>query len=126
MALDIDFTGSTTDIVVEVIGLTHGSMGFDGDTHTLERIVALLENTELGEMDEDFIAQQDVTAAAIGVVGILWNRYTGGGASAAATCSLFHALGRETELGWLVREGNYSEYNRQRVSELLLERRVTV
>lgn len=125
MALDIDFTGSTTDIVVEVIGLTHGHMGFDGDTHTLERIVALLENTELGEMDEDFIAQQDVTAAAIGVVGILWNRYTGGGASAAATCSLFHALGRENELGWLVREGNYSEYNRQRVSELLLERRVT-
>lgn len=117
MALDIEFNGSTTDTVKEVIGYTHGRMGFNGETRTLDRIVAVLDNPEFA-----IVKREDgASKAAEAVREILWNRFSGGGASAAATCSLFHALGREDELGWVVGEGHYGNYDREYVSDAIAE-----
>lgn len=125
MALDIDFNGTTADTVREVIGTTHDHMGFKGDTRIVARIVAALENSELAVMDEDF-RPQDATEAASKIRQILWSAYTGGGASAAATCSLFHALGRENELGWITGEAHYGEFDRRQATEKVAERRMAM
>lgn len=98
------FENETTENVVrKVLGLTYDRFGFKNDTHTVERVVEILAQPIPATVDE--------SEAAGKVREILWNRYTGGGASAGATCNLFFALGRENELGWVIGEAHYTEWD---------------
>jgi hypothetical protein len=98
------FENETTETVIrKVLGLTYDRFGFKNDTHTVERVAAILA--------EPVPADASEYEAAGKVREVLWNRYSGGGASAGATCNLFFALGRESELGWVIDEAHYTQWN---------------
>jgi hypothetical protein len=98
------FENETTETVIrKVLGLTYDQFGFKNDTHTVERVTALLAEPVPADSSEYEVAGK--------VREVLWNRYSGGGASAGATCNLFFALGREEELGWVIDEAHYTQWN---------------
>lgn len=98
------FENETTETVIrKVLGLTYDRFGFKNDTSTVERVAALLA----AEIPEDVSTSE--TAGKVRE--ILWNRYSGGGASAGATCNLFYALGRQDELGWVTEEAHYGQFD---------------
>lgn len=99
----IVFNAPTEEIVREVLGLTYSTWGFQSETTLIERIVTLLDDPAMKVQDE---GESDASIAASEIRELLWNRYTGGGISAAATCQLFMALGRMKELGWIREEAN--------------------
>ena len=88
-------TATTEDIVRIVLGKTYDRFGFGEDAEFVTDIANIMEAptaTYEGGMSE----------AAEAVRNRLWGRYTGGGASASATCDLFRAMRRENELGCLI------------------------
>jgi hypothetical protein len=98
------FENETTETVIrKVLGLTYNQFNFQNDDRTIERIAEILAKPIPTEVDESEAAGE--------VREILWNSYTGGGASAGATCDLFFALGRENELGWVMGEAHYTEFD---------------
>lgn len=74
--------------------------------HSEEMLVEYLMNPEMAvhEYDDD----SEPSIAAEKVRSSLWS-VGSGTTSAYITCELFHALGRESELGWLPEEGNYKK-----------------
>ena len=97
------FENETTETVIrKVLGLTYDRFGFKNDTNTVERVAAILAETVPADGESEVAGR---------VREILWNRYTGGGASAGATCNLFYALGREDELGWVIEEAHYTQWD---------------
>lgn len=94
---------NTETIIRKVLGLTYDRFGFKNDTSTVERVAELLAL----EVPTD----KSKAKAAGKIREILWNRYTGGGASAGATCNLFYALGRQDELGWVIEEAHYTQFD---------------
>lgn len=98
------FENETTETVIrKVLGLTYDRFGFKNDTSTVERVAAILA--------EPLPTDGRKSKAAGKVREILWNRYTGGGASAGATCNLFYALGRQDELDWVIDEAHYGQFD---------------
>jgi predicted DNA-binding protein (MmcQ/YjbR family) len=94
-------TTSTESVVRTVLGKMYDRFGFNDDQKLISEIVEILNDPEKGEpLDESFAG----TDAAYEIREKLWNRYSGGGASATATADLFHTLGRESELGWLLED----------------------
>lgn len=87
-------TVTTSDIVRTVLGKTYNRFGFSEDTDLIADIVTVVETPTI-------TYEGGMSDAAETVRNRLWSRYSGGGASASATCDLFVALGRENELGWL-------------------------
>jgi hypothetical protein len=85
---------TTEETVREVLGKTYDRFGFSEDVEFVRDIVVLMETPTV-------TYEGGMSDAAEAVRNRLWGRYTGGGASASATCDLFVALGRENELGWL-------------------------
>lgn len=88
-------TATTEDIVRIVLGKTYDRFGFGEDAEFVTDIANIMETpttTYEGEMSDAAEAVRDR----------LWGRYTGGGASASATCDLFRAMRRENELGGLI------------------------
>jgi hypothetical protein len=98
MELDIK-TATTENVVRTVLGKMYDRFGFGKDTHLISEIVTILDDPEKSKLDDEV-----VTPAASEIREMLWNRYSGGGASATATADLFHTLGRQNELGWLLEE----------------------
>lgn len=94
---------NTETVIRKVLGLTYDRFGFKNDTSTVERVAALLAEPVLADGSESETAGK--------VREILWNRYSGGGASAGATCNLFFALGRQDELGWVIGEAHYGQFD---------------
>lgn len=94
-------TATTENVVRTVLGKMYDRFGFDKDTRLISEIVTILDDPEKSKplSDEDV-----VTLAAAEIRETLWNRYSGGGASATATADLFYTLGRQNELGWLLEE----------------------
>lgn len=90
----------TETIAATVLDATYRHFGFTKDSPTFGRIMANLNNNT----DEGEYGTPEASGAAEKVREILWNTYSGGGASAAATCNLFYALGRQNELGWVAGE----------------------
>lgn len=98
------FENETTETVIrKVLGLTYDRFGFKNDTRTVERVAELLAL--------EVPADKSKAKTAGKIREILWNRYTGGGASAGATCNLFYALGRQDELGWVIEEAHYTQFD---------------
>jgi hypothetical protein len=87
-----------TEVVVrDVLERDYRWYWFTEDTEALGQVVDLLS---VPASEEDPLAE---TAGKVRA--ILWqSRHASGGQSAAATCSIFHALGRQRELGWVARE----------------------
>lgn len=94
-------TATTENVVRTVLGKMYDRFGFNKDTRLISEIVTILDDPEKSKplSDEDV-----VTLAAAEIRETLWNRYSGGGASATATADLFYTLGRQNELGWLLEE----------------------
>lgn len=88
-------TATTEDIVRKVLGKTYDRFGFGEDAEFVTDIVVLIETPTV-------TYEGGMSDAAEAVRNRLWGRYSGGGASASATCDLFRALRRENELGWLI------------------------
>lgn len=82
-------------IVRDVLTRTYGRYWHVGDKETLARVVEILNDTALVK-DPHFEAASRVRAA-------LWQGTVLGGPSAAATCNVFFAVGREDELGSIAR-----------------------
>lgn len=103
----------TEEITRVVLGATYGAWGFHNEPSLMNSLMEVVEDVEKREIDESYGAT--ASPAAEEVREILWNRYSGGGVSAIATCNLFYALGRQDELGWVRAEaGNYSDYAYER------------
>lgn len=100
MELDIKTT-TTENVVRTVLGKMYDRFGFGNDTRLITEIVAILGDPEKNAPFEEGFA---ITDAAYEIREKLWNRYSGGGASATATADLFYTLGRQNELGWLLEE----------------------
>lgn len=92
-------TTTTENVVRAVLGKMYDRFGFNDDTQLINQIVTVLDDPAMSEL-----AHEDVTHAASEIREVLWNRYSGGGASATATADLFYTLGRQNELGWLLEE----------------------
>lgn len=90
----------TNEAVRKVLGRTYDRFGFSRDEGLIADITSVMEDSSKA-IPED---EGDASPAAEYIRQRLWNRYTGGGASASATSDLFHALGREQELGWVVEQ----------------------
>lgn len=98
----------TKEVTQVVLGATYGAWGFHNEPSLMERIMDVLGSDEKREIDETYGGT--ASPAAEEVREILWNRYSGGGVSAIATCNLFYALNRQDELGWVRAEaGNYED-----------------
>jgi hypothetical protein len=87
----------TTEAVSKVLGKTYDRFGFNNDKELIAHFVEILEDPAQAVPEDE----GDASPAAERIRTHLWNRYTGGGASASATSDLFYALGREKELGWV-------------------------
>lgn len=98
---------STEAIVRDVLGMTYDQFGFQQDTELIADIVKVLD--DINKMVKDNDDPNDASEAAEYVRECLWNRFSGGGASAGATTGLFFMLGREDELGWVRGESRYSD-----------------
>lgn len=110
---------NTEEAVREVLGLTYDGFGFQKDTSTIDRIVAIVDDatkrgSEYGDRASDAAAKVRET---------LWNRYSGGGASAGATVELFIMLDREDELGWVKDEAHYRPYMAEELPFKILKAR---
>lgn len=97
MGIHMETKPTTENIVRTVLGKTYDKVGFSAETELVAEIVTIIDNSLVGVDPHGDGASE----AAEAVREKLWNRYTGGGASAYATCDLFIALGRENELGWI-------------------------
>jgi hypothetical protein len=88
---------ATEAIVRNVLERDYGWYWFTDDAEALGQVVELLSVPVNGE---------DPLAETAGKVrALLWqSRHVSGGQSATATCSIFNALGRQAELGWVSRE----------------------
>lgn len=86
----------TEEKVIEVLEPLYGPWGFV-KTNLPAKFAELL-NDDTKAVVED---EGDASEAASEIRATLWNYYTGGGASASATCQLFYTLGRQNELGWV-------------------------
>lgn len=86
----------TEEKIVEVLGKVYNQFGFD-QSDLPAKFAELLNDPSKAVMEDE----GDASEAAEKIRERLWNRYTGGGASASSTCALFYALGRENELGWV-------------------------
>lgn len=88
---------STETVVRDVLVRDYKWFWSTDDTGTFERVAEILDGSALGD--------DPLTDTAGRVRAVLWqSRHVNGGPSAAATCSIFHALGRQDELGWVARE----------------------
>lgn len=97
----MEATKTTTENVVRtVLGKMYDRFGFNKDAPLINQIVAVLDDPEKAKLTDDDVVGQ----AASEIRETLWNRYSGGGASATATADLFYTLGRQNELGWLLEE----------------------
>lgn len=90
----------TALVVRTVLGRTYDRFGFHRDTELTKDIVSVMDDPSKSVLRHE----GDASPAARYVRERLWNNYSGGGASASATADLFHALGREKELGWVVEQ----------------------
>jgi hypothetical protein len=90
----------TNTAVRTVLGRTYDRFGFRRDTELVNDIVSVMDDPSKSVLRHE----GDASPAAKYVRERLWNNYSGGGASASATADLFHALGREKELGWVVEQ----------------------
>lgn len=93
-------TTTTENVVRTVLGKMYDRFGFSKDAPLINEIVTALNDPEKGKLADDEVVGQ----AASEIREKLWNRYSGGGASATATADLFYTLGRQNELGWLLEE----------------------
>lgn len=93
-------TTTTENVVRVVLGKMYDRFGFNKDAQLINQIVTVLDDPEKSKP----LSDDDVTHAAAEIRETLWNRYSGGGASATATADLFYTLGRQNELGWLLED----------------------
>lgn len=97
----------TESIVRIVLGHTYNGFGFQNHDELIAGIIETLNNPEF--TTPEYEGETEASAAAAKIRETLWNRYSGGGASATATCNLFYSLRREEELGWI--RGEAGDYN---------------
>lgn len=86
----------TEEKVIEILEPLYGSWGF-AKTKLPAKFAELLNDSTKSVVEDE----GDASEAASEIRETLWNYYTGGGASASATCQLFYTLGRQNELGWV-------------------------
>jgi hypothetical protein len=96
----------TEESVIEILEPLYGSWGF-AKTNLPAKFAALLNDAEKSSVEDE----GDASEAASEIRSDLWNYYTGGGASASATCQLFYTLGRQNELGWVEGEAPGFRFN---------------
>ena len=84
----------TVDTVKTVLGKVYNQFGFE-TSGLAERFADLLNDPAKSVTDDD------ASEAAAAIRKTLWSYYSGGGASASATCDLFYTLGRQDELDWI-------------------------
>lgn len=119
MAEALNSNQTTEETVREVLGMTYDQWGFDEDAEQIANIVALLEDESKRTADTSL---EQTSEAALEIRETLWNRYSGGGASASATCQLFLVLGRTDELGWIISEANgFKQWQQEMFLEKLAE-----
>lgn len=104
-----EMTVTETESVVRIVlGHTYDRFEFQNDEELIASIVKTLNNSEYAKLEHK--GKTEASAAAAKIRETLWNRYSGGGASATATCNLFYSLRRQDELGWIRGEaGNYND-----------------
>lgn len=107
----------TTKAVRTVLGRTYDRFGFHRETKLVNDIISVMDDPSKRVTERD----RDASPAAEYVRERLWNNYSGGGASASATADLFHALGREKELGWVVEQVPGYRYFPQYFSNYITE-----
>lgn len=93
-------TTTTENVVRVVLGKMYDRFGFNKDAQLINQIVTVLDDPEKSKLTDEDV----VSPAASEIRETLWNRYSGGGASATATADLFYTLGRQNELGWLLED----------------------
>lgn len=113
---------NTEAVVRDVLGMTYDGFGFQRETGLIEKIVAVLED-EAKAVKDDYEDPKDASPAAEEIRGMLWSRFSGGGASAGATTELFLTLGRKDELGWVRDEAHYPDYMVEELPERLRQAR---
>lgn len=109
---------STEEAVREVLGLTYDRFGFQNHGDMIERIVAIVDDASKKEVAR---GGRDTSMAAEEIREALWNRYSGGGASAGATVELFLMLDRADELGWVTDEAHYRPYMAEELPSRVLK-----
>lgn len=92
----------TEKTVREVVGKTFDIAGFQDEAELVAFIVRTVENPDKSVPKYEGA----VSPAAFEIRFALWTTYSDGNraSSAKATADLFHTLGREGELGWLLEE----------------------
>lgn len=95
----------TKETVIDVLGPVYNQFGFEESKHP-EKFAELLNDSSKSAVEDE----GDASEAASKIRQILWDYYTGGGASASSTCQLFYTLGRQNELGWIEGEAPGFEF----------------
>lgn len=95
----------TEETVREVLGKSYNQFGFQGNTRLIHEFVYILGDPTMAVPVRD----GEASPAAQSIRSALWSVFTGGGdvyfeMASRATSDLFRALGRENELGPLVRQ----------------------
>lgn len=90
-----------------VLGKTYDRFGFNSNSAFVSDIVKILNNPVYKKVTYEGTPSD----AAVAVRDRLWGQYSDGGASATATADLFHKLGREKELGWIVEQSPGYRYD---------------
>lgn len=96
----------TAETVNDVLGKVYNQFGF-ATSGLGEKFAAMLNDSSKAIVEDE----GDASEAAGEIREQLWNRYSGGGASASATCELFYTLGRQNELGWVEGEAPGFRFN---------------